>query len=119
MIKELQRVAIAEACGWTQIENLHTMIIGGHWFGYPPKNAFIGDKDQLPRFCDDLNAMHEAEKTLTGEQRYRYADILPLDSDLKSTVLQQAFFDVFIHATAARRAECFLKAIGKWEASPR
>jgi hypothetical protein len=55
----------------------------------------------------DLNAMHEAEKVLTEREKQLYATwFMDYDTgDLCKT----------IHATAAQRAEAFLRAIGKWE----
>ena len=67
-----------------------------------------------PRYCRDLNAMHEAEKTLERvcepapymvSERLGYAHILK----------EQAGSDGAIFATARERAEAFLKIIGKWK----
>jgi len=54
-------------------------------------------------YCNDLNAMHEAEKVLTADQWYEYDQLMPLRDPQK------------MHASARQRAEAFLKAIGKWE----
>ena len=54
-------------------------------------------------YCTDLNAMHEAEKTLRGGEWDTYVDLLA------DTWIEVA------HATARQRAEAFLKTIGKWE----
>ena len=62
----------------------------------------------LPDYLNDLNAMHEAEKTLRNEQRFEfYKQLLKAceDSETVNT----------IHATAAQRAEAFLKTLGKWK----
>jgi hypothetical protein len=73
----------------------------------------------------DLNAMHEAEKTLTREQQDEYVDrhlypMLPCDEnhgpcDLADgeDILIASSFQI-AHATAAQRAEAFLRTIGKW-----
>jgi hypothetical protein len=57
-----------------------------------------------PDYLNDLNAIHEAEKVLNNVQRERYRTEL---------VYSHAGRDVF--ATAAQRAEAFLRTIGKWE----
>ena len=54
-------------------------------------------------YCNDLNAMHEAEKTLTGKHFEDYLMEL-LD-----------FIDEPILANARQRAEAFLRTMGKWE----
>jgi hypothetical protein len=54
-------------------------------------------------YCTDLNAMHEAEKTLTVEEWSDYVEHLP------------SRWEEAIHATARQRAEAFLRTLGKWE----
>lgn len=57
--------------------------------------------------------MHEAEKTLTHEQQNDYMDeldaVIPFDEGRAYTE-----FHLF-HATAAQRAEAFLRTLGKWK----
>lgn len=61
----------------------------------------------LPDFLTDLNAAHEMEKVLRcgGEnsQYERYSNLLRETLDLEA-----------VSATAAQRAEAFLRTIGKW-----
>lgn len=100
MNKKKQRIAIADACGWE---------IGERWNG--PGNSPVTpwgrlkpkDWTTLPDYLNDLNAMHEAEKTLYGMQCNKYAWGLGLTNY------------TIAHATAAQRAEAFLRTIGKWE----
>jgi hypothetical protein len=56
----------------------------------------------IPDYLNNLNAMHEAENVLTADQWYEYDRLMPLRDPQK------------MHATAAQRAEAFLRAIGKW-----
>lgn len=76
---------IAEACGWA----------------HPTVEPFA-----YPNYCTDLNAMHEAEKVLTGDQR---------------SIFYPRWLGGFmsrtgpIYATASERAEAFLRTLGKWE----
>jgi hypothetical protein len=88
MKNEQTRIAIAEACGTIK------------WsYALPVKCIASG----VPDYCNDLNAMHEAEKTLSSAQLQReYADILDDGNG--------GHF-----ATALKRAEAFLKTMGKWE----
>lgn len=98
-------IAIAEACGllgpWT--EQVTSCGCDGQW------DLFNSDKVRLPDCCNDLNAMHEAEKILKDNKNQRVWDsyILFLDESLGSGDK--------IHATASQRAEAFLRTIGKWK----
>ncbi len=93
MTPEAQRIAIAEACGWTD-----TQIIDGKY----------GQTD-VPDYLNDLNAMHEAEQVLFGRNDW-------------SSCKYDEYLDVATsswkwNATASQRAEAFLRTIGKWEES--
>lgn len=86
--------AIAEVCGWTEIrENLV-----GKAPGETANRVMF-----LPNYCGCLNAIHEAEKTLTKAQTDEYIALL-FDSTYEATL-----------ATARQRAEAFLRTLGKWE----
>ncbi len=65
----------------------------------------------LPDYFNDLNAMHEAEKVLTESQQMPYRTALFCTEEV-----DYSYFKL-IHATAAQRAEAFLRTIGKWEDS--
>lgn len=54
-------------------------------------------------YCSCLNAMHEAEKTLTVDQWHDYVEHV-------GGTWEQA-----MHSTARQRAEAFLRTLGKWE----
>lgn len=124
-----QRIAIAETCGakiiskrfedgirgnrrigkkwaWRGNEATPCSHPGGGLFGWGwNREASPGE---LPDYLNDLNAMHEAEKTLTGEQYAVFA------RHLDSMLFRGSARDI-ISATAAQRAEAFLKTTGKWE----
>ena len=95
MKPEAQRIAIAEACGWKP--NPFERDMRGQMFPQSP-----------PDYPNDLNAMHEAEKAMSVNDRNRYIDTL-------GTTYHDSW--EFCTATAAQRAEAFLRTIGKWEAS--
>lgn len=106
MDKEKQRIKIAEACGWrlfSQFKNL--------WA--PPRHVVEYDCDAypLPDYLNDLNVMHEAEElfyskaeTLEGAEHMR---------DYSRWLCRLAKYP--LHATAAQRAEAFLKTLNLWE----
>jgi hypothetical protein len=78
-------------------------------------NIAIADASGLPwvDFCNDLNAMHEAEKVLTEHQWDEYERVLRLVCDGCS--YYEGAGKELLHATARQRAEAFLRTIGKWK----
>jgi hypothetical protein len=101
--------AIALACGWIYYDGWH------HPDG----------RNELPNYCADLNAMHEAEKTLKDvafyDSKVRYVhEILcitvwsgkyPVGHRVSDADIRNAL----CFATARQRAEAFLRTIGKWK----
>jgi hypothetical protein len=70
---------------------------------------FANNWTLVPDYCNDLNAMAEAENTLNDDQQYEYAYVL--DDLIKNRSCE---FDL-IHASARMRAEAFVRTIGKWK----
>jgi hypothetical protein len=110
MSDEQINIAIAEACGYKNVtigvtEGAIRVVVGykHHTFD-----------EEIPDYCNDLNAMHEAEKVLTDVQSTFYWKTL---SELVNNTVGHDFDNQFecIHATAAQRARAFLKTINKWE----
>lgn len=122
MTPENQRIAIARACGWTDVIRKNISHFG--LYGKKPKPPRTGlgggaDTEQLvsnvPDYCNSLDAMHEAEKVLktVSEQNRYQADIAELcynDYDRRDN---QVVFNQ-ITASAPQRAEAFLKTLGLW-----
>jgi len=106
MKPEKQRIAIAEACGYERLTQ--------HEAVWKHEGSKIYTTGNLPNYLNDLNAMHQAEKVLTKnksmEYAFRLADSWILNGEDKQPDLVRGFC-----ATAAERAEAFLKTIGKWE----
>ncbi len=66
----------------------------------------------MPDYCRDLNAMAEAENSLTEAQRVAYSDYLyEMASENQIYTGQWRYLSM----PAAHRAEAFLLTIGKWE----
>jgi hypothetical protein len=104
MDKKLQNETIAEFCGWER-ENGFCEKTGLDLNGW-----VLGERlrQSPPNYVKDLNAMHEAEDYVFGESGAKPWELYALYLD---TILgQEAIF-----ATAAQRAEAFLRTIGKWE----
>ena len=106
MSPEAQRIAIAEACGWREVNHPTTEFEVAQGF-HPTRPQ---GRQRLPDYLTDLNAMHEAEKVLTESQSAEYQRHL---EGSRRFIGAAEFFTY--HATAAQRAEAFLRAIGKWE----
>lgn len=102
MNKELQRRAIAEYCGWIDKNNGNT----GRWT--PPPTRYRDSKGywHFPvDILEDLNAIHQAEVLLIklGPRVIRtYEDLL-----------QKQLANI-VFASAAQRAEAFLRTLNLW-----
>ena len=122
MTNEQINTAIAKLQGWTKINEVDRgcgvppeFTNAKDYLGRPMENPPIWD---IPDYCHDLNAMHEAEKLLYENDRSpkKYTQ------QLKSAICREAGakkaqidFDICITATARQRAEAFLKTVGEWE----
>ena len=99
---------IAEYCGWQILEPEVHPTITYHWAIEPD-----GSKSILPDYCNDLNAIHEAENTLKDPiQQSFYAEYL---GDCNSFEKGEYPTFRFVNSTAKERAVAFLKVVGKWE----
>lgn len=103
MKREQINQTIARACGWKSKEETN----GVPWLWFRTKADFtIEDTIEPPDYCNDLNAMHDAEKTLDSPELFR-GYYFALYDITKSTLP--------IGATAKQRAKAFLLTIGKWK----
>lgn len=94
--------AIAEACGWTNINSAGKA-------GRAPNADYIG-YEFIPDYCNDLNAMHNAEGLLSESQWQDFVDHLVNDW----SSLPDPWKEV-CHATAKEKAKAYLKTLGKWK----
>jgi len=109
MNKEAQRIAIAEARGYINIRKSST---GG----------LVADTVQgwiylkLPDFLHDLNAMHDVERGMDDALHKKYRRELRFVTGCGASTTTELELDnrKFFEATAAQRAEAYLKTIGKW-----
>ena len=122
MRPEKQRIAIAEACGLTNV--VPVVIRNVRHPGDDITVRISSDSGQVPDYIYDLNAMHDAEKFILSTDLYiQYVNYLFRSVGLNRTYYMGATPEVFpadrqfavFHATAAQRAEAFLRTIGKWE----
>ena len=111
MIPEKQRIKIAEKLGLMNIRLIDgiSLVYGPEW----------PDCRLVPDYLNDLNAVHEAEKTLDDGVLWRgylnqlWEVVCPERNQMNG--LDAATGLLLVHATAAQRAEAFLKTLGLWE----
>lgn len=77
-------------------------------------------RHSIPDFCRDLNAMHEAEKTLNMDKEHQYGEWLRIASQNvgpRGGHFIPNGFGCFAlaHLSARQRAEAFLRTLGKWK----
>lgn len=104
MKPEKQRTAIAQSCGWCKEVGVTGI---QRWRNHRGELC-----DYLPDYCEDLNAMHEAERTLAESLQGKYLD------NLYSVCNSDSMYNdkwKMNRAIASQRAEAFLKTIGEWE----
>jgi hypothetical protein len=116
MSPDKQRIAIAGACGFKP----GTFTIKTCWFDDCVSDGqekvlfaehFInGPEVRVPDYLNSLDAMHEAEKTISG-------------SDFETELWTHYLINLGkvvnkrrAHATAAQRAEAFLRTLDLWKA---
>jgi hypothetical protein len=100
MTNEQINIAIAEFCGWKQCQ--HCAEHGLKTWRYPTDD---GCTDALPNYTSDLNAMHEAEVVII---KSGYTAIRTYEDLLQKQIAN------IIFATAAQRAEAFLRTLNLW-----
>jgi hypothetical protein len=115
MTPDAQRIAIAEACGWSFGVSADDPTECWHkpaWGGMRVHSLVI------PDYLDDLNAMAKAERLLTDEQQVEYiAHLLGITEESRQSLWSMSWDSAFYCASALpeQRAEAFLRTIGKWE----
>jgi len=110
-----QKIAIAKACGWTTLSMPEECPPA---WTHPVHRDVINDY-YLPDYLNDLNAMHEAEAAkiaLDGLYQAQFCHHLfrVLNSDNRNPDGGISEFDK-INATAAQRAEAFLKTLNLYK----
>jgi hypothetical protein len=129
MSPEAQRIAIAVACGYTDVcmdrwegVDIESRSIS---FGTELRGTLFKRRLFVPDYLHDLNAMHKAEEVLPdmasdddGRDQLGYMETLADTLLAKWSSNNSADMWLITHATAAQRAEAFLRTIGKWEGQP-
>ncbi len=105
MTQEEKAKLIAGACGLTEFKGPS----GSYWYGEDHPSCQDGSVLwECPDYFDDLNAMHEAEKSLTDDERDitypKYLGIYHIPTGV-------------IYLDASEKAEAFGLAKGLWKES--
>jgi hypothetical protein len=100
MTDEEKRIKVAELCGYSCNGIHYFPLIGTQPSYVTPDGSDTCPVDMLPDYLHDLNAIHEATRGLTPEQRATM--VIRLDAILAP---QQEWWSVF--STAAERCEAF------------
>jgi hypothetical protein len=117
MKPESQRIAIAEACGWS----IHQIKVTGlKDIAILPPGVSIKDEGavwkycsiDLPDYLNSLDAMHEAEKVMNDEQMELYWLELNKLLDVWTRGRRTWVFE----SPASIRAQAFLRTLGLWRA---
>ena len=113
------RIAIAQAMGWEW-----TGVDGGeftelrHWRLPASKNSLENKcLIELPDYTNDLNAMHQAWRTLFRRQAIHYSQnlrIVVVNSGIHTLSSNEDIVACCENATARQRSEAFLRTIGRW-----
>jgi hypothetical protein len=123
---EAQRIAIAEVCGWKEVAQpedkfgkFFTRLVDGNGRTHGSRTTGEDMKSLwlycIPNYLTDLNAMHEAEKTLTARQRTLFeVEVLKTVTGRETFVYDKGDLIAVITATAAQRAEAFLRTLSLW-----
>lgn len=127
MTPEQQRIAIAEACGWKKSTRMVPVWVvvnydgGGEWQDKPQVGFEKGSAwqlfDHLPDYPNDLNAMNAAEKVLAYVDMEAYASrlcVLTSGGHSDCDMCNDGRLFALLHATAAQRAEAFLRTLNLW-----
>lgn len=112
MTDEELRDKVAGLCGWT-----HLRVACGHLWGTAPDSDYSdlpehwyagcpGDTTKVPDYPRDLNAMHEAEKTLNADQFTEYHGTLVVMRNKDCMPMCRC-----ISAPAHQRAKAFVSAL--------
>lgn len=116
LTNEQKRIKIAEACGWTQHSD-------GYWSNLTLTPRGSVSASALPDYLNDLNAMHEAEKSLTQEHQIQYAQRLSYhitsenedeDGVLVTSDVDNVELYKSLTSTATQRAEAFGRTLNLW-----
>lgn len=105
MTPEAQRIAIAEACGWTKVPNSRGKRWCRHYLCLGPHHSL----GSLPDYLSDLNAMRDAWNAMKVIEREDFFD------ELAKLIPATEGMSGIANAKASLRAEAFLRTLNLWQ----
>ena len=105
MSPQNQRIAIATACGLTNVKP--AIVRNVKHQGDDITVGISSDSGWVPDYLNDLNACHEMEAWLKNDDRHAF-------SCYASDLFEEHGSDA-VHLTAPQRCEAFLRTLGLWE----
>ena len=111
--------AIAESVGWKWFDHPDTLAKTKGWtlpnsVATNPDGELVSP-NSVPDYCNDLNAMHEAEKTFfRSSNAWEYFTINLICVLKASSMVELDVMVCLLQATARQRGEAYLRTIGKW-----
>lgn len=119
MNPERQRIKIAEAYGYTDVrlEEWENVDIKSREIAYGTalRGTLNRKRTFVPDYLNDLNAMNEVEKIFNRKQKLEYAGELGYIVALTDNHDESPEVFYCVYASAAQRAEAFLRTLGLWE----
>lgn len=117
MTNEQINIAIAKQLGLTIVSDgiTHCLTPCGPKTEKNPEGCLL---EECPNYCNNLNAMHKAEKLISEkgkESAYWFFLRELLDFPDAESDWNGFYFFAAIHSTPLQKAEAFLKVFGKWE----
>lgn len=123
---EQKRIRIAELCGWKKetrnmyggVKNVQGWGMNTHLGLGSADRKFTMHPDTFPDYLHDLNAMHEAEETLTDFQLQAFGDQLQQIVNYYCVGVVPDYHRHLMclakiaHATASQRSDAFLLTLG-------
>lgn len=115
MSPEAQRIAIAEACGYTNVHKFNSFREGK----FHKDGTIVGDKDGItkqwiPDYLSDLNAMHEALSELKEHQWPTFLHCLDSITGGSDKTTWWECIREAVTASASELAEAFLRTLNLW-----
>ena len=113
MTPEQINIAIAESQGWKLGEMEEPS--GSKWQAWIDQEGKL--QVDIPNYCNDLNAMHEAWCSLTEKQHQTFRRELQITVAFakEDNIPHKGPCHSVCNATALQRAEAYLRTIGKWK----
>lgn len=110
-------VACAELSGWSAIEDFSgplMMAPGTFMRGYPPKDALVGKKQDIPNYHGDANAALGLCELMAKNGLITQCSNAQMDIWTVTVKMPQRDIHSFNQSLSAAICECFLRVKGKW-----